>query len=90
MAIILTFFFFESTRFKLLKWWAQSFIVGIPTVVCGYRNDRGIVTQLESIPIKDMPSMAKVSHFDTSRSTYSIANVNFTSIILGIAFVWEL
>jgi len=46
-------------RFKLLKWWAQSFLVGIPTVVCGYRNDRGIVSKLESIPVKNMPSMAK-------------------------------
>jgi len=46
-------------RFKLLKWWAQSFLVGIPTVICGYRNDKGIVSKLESIPVKKMPSMAK-------------------------------
>jgi len=46
-------------RFKLLKWWAQSFLVGIPTVVCGYRDDRGIVSKLESIPVKNMPSMAR-------------------------------
>ncbi len=26
-------------RFKSMKWWAQSFIVGIPKIVVGYRDD---------------------------------------------------
>jgi len=34
-------------RFKLLKWWAQSFLVGIPKIVCGFRDDDGIVKNLQ-------------------------------------------
>ena len=48
-------------RFKLLKFWVQSFLVGIPTIVCGYRDDNGLVTKLEKLPVNSLPSMAKVS-----------------------------
>ena len=34
-------------RFKLLKWWAQSFLVGVPKIVCGFRDDDGIVKNLQ-------------------------------------------
>ncbi|VVC95411.1 unnamed protein product [Leptidea sinapis] len=30
-------------RFKAKKWWCQSFLVGIDTILCGFRNDDGIV-----------------------------------------------
>ncbi|PSN38528.1 Decapping and exoribonuclease protein [Blattella germanica] len=34
-------------RFKLLKWWCQNFLVGVEYLVCGFRNDEGIVQTLE-------------------------------------------
>ncbi|XP_060587638.1 decapping and exoribonuclease protein-like isoform X2 [Ruditapes philippinarum] len=46
-------------RFKVIKWWAQSFLVGIPEIVCGYRDDDGIVHRLESFNTMKLPEFAK-------------------------------
>lgn len=43
-------------RFKLLKWWAQSFLAGIPRVVCGFRDDDGIVKKLKTYNTLEIPS----------------------------------
>lgn len=48
-------------RFKLLKWWVQSFLVGIPRVLCGFRDDNGLVGTLEEFSVREMPHRAKVS-----------------------------
>ncbi|XP_071813014.1 decapping and exoribonuclease protein-like [Apostichopus japonicus] len=42
-------------RFKLIKWWAQSFLVGIPEVICGFRDDDGVVKRLKSFQTLQMP-----------------------------------
>ncbi|KAJ1855700.1 decapping endonuclease targeting mRNA [Coemansia sp. RSA 2703] len=42
-------------RFKLLKFWAQSFIAGIPQVTVGYRDSDGVLRQVEDIRTQDMP-----------------------------------
>eukprot|EP00095_Tigriopus_kingsejongensis_P002537 snap_masked-scaffold344_size201325-processed-gene-1.0 protein:Tk02537 transcript:snap_masked-scaffold344_size201325-processed-gene-1.0-mRNA-1 annotation:"protein dom3z" len=44
-------------KFKLIKWWAQSFLVAIPKVICGFRDDAGIVHQLKTYPIYELPKM---------------------------------
>lgn len=49
-----------SGRFKLLKWWAQSFLVGIPRVLCGFRDDDGKVGTIEELSVREMPHRAKV------------------------------
>lgn len=46
-------------RFKLLKWWLQSFLVGIPKIICGFRDDRGIVQNLRMFDVKGIPKMAE-------------------------------
>uniref|UniRef100_A0A131Y6I6 Decapping nuclease n=1 Tax=Ixodes ricinus TaxID=34613 RepID=A0A131Y6I6_IXORI len=46
-------------RFKLLKWWAQSFLVGIPRVLCGFRDDDGKVGTIEELSVREMPHRAK-------------------------------
>ncbi|XP_062585389.1 decapping and exoribonuclease protein-like [Saccostrea cucullata] len=46
-------------KFKLIKWWAQSFLVGIPTIVCGYRDDDGVVHSLEKMKTLKIPQQAK-------------------------------
>ncbi|XP_046656549.1 decapping and exoribonuclease protein-like [Daphnia pulicaria] len=41
-------------RFKSMKWWAQSFIVGIPKIVVGYRDDDGVVSRLETMDVNQL------------------------------------
>ncbi|XP_028268450.1 decapping and exoribonuclease protein [Parambassis ranga] len=43
-------------RFKLLKWWAQSFLPGVPRVVAGFRDHEGVVVSMETFQI------SKISH----------------------------
>ncbi|XP_053194007.1 decapping and exoribonuclease protein [Scomber japonicus] len=43
-------------RFKLLKWWAQSFLPGVPRVVAGFRDHDGVVIDVETFHI------SKISH----------------------------
>jgi len=44
-------------RFKLLKWWAQSFLVGTPEILCGWRDDHGMVSNLETFLVKELPKL---------------------------------
>lgn len=53
--------FVIDCRFKLIKWWAQSFLVGIPTIICGYRDDSGVVRNLEKMETLKIPQRAKAS-----------------------------
>lgn len=46
-------------RFKMFKWWAQCYLIGIPTLVCGYRDDNMVVREIEILKVSDMPKMAK-------------------------------
>ncbi|XP_064453488.1 decapping and exoribonuclease protein isoform X3 [Mirounga angustirostris] len=41
-------------RHKLLKWWAQSFLLGVPNVVAGFRNPEGFVCSLKTFPTMEM------------------------------------
>lgn len=47
-------------RYKLMKWWAQSFLVGIPKIVCGFRDDDGIITNLQNFRTVDIPRESQV------------------------------
>ena len=51
---------FFVKRFKLMKWWLQSFLLAIPTIVCGYRDDQGIVRHIETYKTEELPKMAQV------------------------------
>ena len=42
-------------RFKLLKWWCQCFLVAIPKVICGFRDDDGLVHTLREFPVAELP-----------------------------------
>ncbi|XP_054257492.1 decapping and exoribonuclease protein-like [Macrosteles quadrilineatus] len=46
-------------RYKLLKWWCQSFLVGIETIYCGFRDDDGIVSTVKEYKVREIPKMAK-------------------------------
>ncbi|KAJ8663683.1 hypothetical protein O0I10_000932 [Lichtheimia ornata] len=47
-------------RFKLLKFWAQSFLIGVPKVICGFRDDDGVLSHLETFKTLEIPR--KVRH----------------------------
>ena len=45
-------------KFKMFKWWCQCYLIGIPTVVCGYRDNSMVVREIERLKVADMPKMA--------------------------------
>ena len=47
-------------RFKLLKWWAQSFLPGVPRIVAGFRDPDGLVVRTETIHISQISHLIKV------------------------------
>ncbi|XP_067673650.1 decapping and exoribonuclease protein-like isoform X2 [Haliotis asinina] len=47
-------------RYKLIKWWAQSFLIGIEKIICGFRDDDGIVHSLEEFPTQGIPDLVKI------------------------------
>ncbi|KAJ2864591.1 decapping endonuclease targeting mRNA [Coemansia aciculifera] len=46
-------------RHKLLKFWAQSFIAGIPMVTVGFRDNNGILRSVEDFRTQDIPRLVK-------------------------------
>ncbi|ORX66856.1 RAI1-domain-containing protein [Linderina pennispora] len=46
-------------RFKLLKFWAQSFIAGIPTVTVGFRGDDGVLQSVQDFKTLDIPRLVR-------------------------------
>ncbi|KAL1468129.1 hypothetical protein MTO96_025637 [Rhipicephalus appendiculatus] len=49
-------FFF---RRKLLEWWSYSVPIGVPRVICGFRDDYGIVQTVEEFQVHQLPEKAK-------------------------------
>ncbi|XP_066929896.1 decapping and exoribonuclease protein-like [Clytia hemisphaerica] len=47
------------SRYKLLKFWAQSFLVGLPKIVVGLRDDDGIVRELKTYKTMEIPQVCK-------------------------------
>ncbi|EHA24413.1 hypothetical protein ASPNIDRAFT_209964 [Aspergillus niger ATCC 1015] len=44
---------------KLLKFWAQSFLLGVPKIVVGFRDQHGIVHRLEELETAAIPGKVK-------------------------------
>lgn len=42
---------------KLLKYWIQSFLLGVPKIVVGFRSKQGILQRLEELETKSIPGM---------------------------------
>ena len=42
-------------RFKLIKWWAQSYLIGVSKIICGYKDDRHVVDDIESMDVHQIP-----------------------------------
>jgi RAT1-interacting protein len=46
---------------KLLKFWAQSFLLGVPKIVVGYRSQQGILERLEELDTQTIPEKVRNS-----------------------------
>lgn len=54
-------------KHKLLKFWLQSFLAGVPKIVVGFRDDAGVVHQLQAIETLAIPRMVRAQgHWDPS------------------------
>ncbi|CAJ2508006.1 Uu.00g091920.m01.CDS01 [Anthostomella pinea] len=43
---------------KLMKFWIQSFLLGVPKIIVGFRSQQGILTKLEEIQTAKIPETA--------------------------------
>ncbi|KAL0146172.1 RAI1 like PD-XK nuclease-domain-containing protein [Mucor lusitanicus] len=50
---------YSFDRYKLLKFWAQSFLVGVPRVICGFRDDQGIVLDVVQFKTLEIPRQVR-------------------------------
>ena len=46
---------------KLLKFWIQSFLLGVPKIVVGFRTENGILQSLQELETRSVPGMVKRS-----------------------------
>lgn len=46
-------------RYKLLKWWAQSFLPGVPQIVAGFRDHDGVVVSVETFQTSKISQLIK-------------------------------
>jgi RAT1-interacting protein len=44
-------------KHKLVKWWAQSYLVGVPVIYCGYKDQKVIVKEVEKLYIEHFPNL---------------------------------
>jgi len=56
-------------KYKLSKWWAQSYLAGIPRVMTAFRDDRGFVNLLEVIETQAMPRVAAQESYSWTPQT---------------------
>lgn len=63
---------------KMLRFWAQSFLLGVPTVVVGFRTQDGRLTRIKELSTQQMPSMVKQS----TKAWDGNVCINFTAAFL--------
>ena len=44
---------------KLLKFWIQSFLLGVPKIIVGFRSKDGVLQRLEEVETKSIPNKVK-------------------------------
>ena len=44
----------------MLKFWAQSFLLGVPRIVVGYRTQQGMLEHLEELDVQTIPDKVKL------------------------------
>lgn len=49
----------NSQRYKYPKWWFQSFIAGVPKIHVGHWTSNGILREVSSLPVRELPVLAQ-------------------------------
>ena len=44
---------------KLMKFWIQSFLLGVPKIIVGFRDKNGILRRLEELETRSIPNLVK-------------------------------
>lgn len=65
---------------KLLKFWAQSFLLGVPKIIVGFRTQQGILQRLEEMDTQSIPEKVRLQGKNMWNGDACIA---FTSAFLG-------
>mmetsp|Transcript_15249 Transcript_15249/g.22411 ORF Transcript_15249/g.22411 Transcript_15249/m.22411 type:complete len:115 (+) Transcript_15249:1038-1382(+) len=45
-------------RHKFVKFWVQSFLAGVPVIKHGFRNDDGVLLEVQTLKTRDIPALA--------------------------------
>jgi RAT1-interacting protein len=64
---------------KLLKFWAQSFLLGVPRIVIGWRSKMGVLTGVQEMETNKIPGMVRRGTHCWDGNTC----INFTAAFLG-------
>ncbi|KNE58906.1 hypothetical protein AMAG_04443 [Allomyces macrogynus ATCC 38327] len=51
----------RAWRAKLLRIWAQSFLAGVPTIMVGFRDNDGVLVDMQELSTSDLPRMVRGS-----------------------------
>jgi len=68
---------------KLLKFWAQSFLLGVPKIVIGFRSRQGMLERLEELETQTIPEKVLLHG---QRTWEGQACINFTASFLECRF----
>jgi RAT1-interacting protein len=68
---------------KLMKFWIQSFLLGVPKIIVGFRSPNGILQRIEEIATASIPAKVKREGRGTWDGNMCI---NFASELLGCKF----
>ena len=71
----------EALKFerKLLRFWAQSFLLGVPKIMVGFRTPDGLLTRIEELDVQRLPGVVKRG----AGSWDGIVCINFAAAFLG-------
>ena len=71
---------------KLLKFWAQSFLLGVPKIIVGFRTKDGILRRLEGLETKDIPTKVQKHGRGTWNGNVCI---NFAASFLDCMLIYQ-
>ncbi|KAK9463851.1 RAI1 like PD-XK nuclease-domain-containing protein [Lipomyces oligophaga] len=68
---------------KLYRIWAQSFLLGVPSVVVGFRTDAGYIQSFEDFHVQKIPARIKQSKLYNPRTSWDAADsIDFFAAVL--------
>lgn len=68
---------------KLLKFWIQSFLLGVPKIIVGFRSKNGILQSIEELETSKIPALVKKNKASWDGNVC----INFTASFLECAFL---